>query len=94
MVLLVLYDNIKDKNKVLTTKRVQGVEITDDDVVVRTSDGSFYEGDILVGADGIHSTVRGEMWKIANKQSPGWIPSIEASGKDYVYPSRYIINPD
>jgi 2-polyprenyl-6-methoxyphenol hydroxylase-like FAD-dependent oxidoreductase len=81
MVLQVLYDNIKDKKKVLTEKRIQSVEITDDGVVAGTSDGSFYEGDILVGADGIHSTVRREMWKIANRQSPGWIPPSEASGK-------------
>ncbi|KAH8703854.1 FAD-binding domain-containing protein [Talaromyces proteolyticus] len=79
MVLQVLYDNIKDKKKVLTKKRVKEVELFDDGVTVQTSDGSFYSGDILIGADGIHSTVRGEMWRIANKESPGWIPSTEPS---------------
>lgn len=81
MVLQVLYDNIKDKKKVLTKKRVQKVEISDDGVLVQTSDGSFFTGDILVAADGIHSTVRGEMWRIANEQSPGWIPPTEPSGE-------------
>jgi 2-polyprenyl-6-methoxyphenol hydroxylase-like FAD-dependent oxidoreductase len=79
MVLQVLYDNIKDKTKVLTKKRVQNVKLTDDGVLVRTSDGSTYKGDILIGADGIHSTVREEMWRIANEMSPGWIPSDERS---------------
>ncbi|KAJ4214447.1 hypothetical protein NW759_010463 [Fusarium solani] len=77
VVLQVLYDNIKDKTKVLVNKRVDKVHTSDDGVVVKTSDGSSFEGHILVGADGIHSTVRGEMWRIANEMSPGWIPSDE-----------------
>jgi len=79
MVLQVLYDNIKDKRKVLTSKRVQKVDMTDNGVVVKTADGSSYHGDILVGTDGIHSTVREEMWKIAHKKSPGWIAADEYS---------------
>lgn len=77
MVLQVLYDNIRDKTKILTKKHVQKVDMTDDGVVVKTSDGSSYKGDILIGADGIHSSVRGEMWRNANEISPGWIPSDE-----------------
>jgi 2-polyprenyl-6-methoxyphenol hydroxylase-like FAD-dependent oxidoreductase len=77
MVLQVLYDNIRDKTKILTKKRVQKVDMNDDGVTVQTSDGSTYRGDILVGADGIHSTVRGEMWRIAHEMSPGWFPSDE-----------------
>ncbi|KAL4810805.1 hypothetical protein BDV18DRAFT_155418 [Aspergillus unguis] len=73
MVLQVLYDNIKDKSKVLTKKRVQTVDMDDNGVTVTTSDSSSYQGDILIGADGIHSTVREEMWRIANNISPGWI---------------------
>lgn len=79
MVLQVLYDNIQDKSKILVNKKVQNVKMTEDGVVVKTSDGSSYEGDILVGADGIHSSVREEMWRIANDLSPGWIPSDERS---------------
>lgn len=79
MVLRVLYDNIRDKQKVLTGKHVQHVQMKKDGVVVQTADGSSYEGDILVGADGIHSAVRGEMWRIANEMSPGWIPANESS---------------
>ncbi|KAH6871228.1 FAD-binding domain-containing protein [Thelonectria olida] len=79
MVLQVLYNNIRDKTRVLTKKCVKRVNLTNDGVVVKTSDGSSYAGDILVGADGIHSSVRGEMWRIANQMSPGWIPSSERS---------------
>lgn len=74
MVLQVLYNNIRDKSKIITKNRVQRVEISDEEVLVRTIDGSIHRGDILVGADGIHSSVRAEMWRIANKISPGWIP--------------------
>ena len=81
MVLQVLYDNIKDKSKVLTSKRVQHVELSRDKVHVKTADGSIYEGDILVGADGIHSTVRKEMWRIADQMHPGWIPADEKQGQ-------------
>lgn len=81
MVLQVLYENIKDKTKILTKKQVKKVDLTDDGVLVTTSDKSTYKGDILVGADGIHSSVRGEMWRIANEMSPGWIPVDEHSGE-------------
>ncbi|KAH6722760.1 FAD-binding domain-containing protein [Leptodontidium sp. MPI-SDFR-AT-0119] len=79
MVLQVLHENIKDKTKILTKKRVERVEATDHGVVVTTSDKSSYKGDILIGADGIHSNVRGEMWRLANEMSPGWIPPEEHS---------------
>lgn len=79
-VIQVLYDNISDKSKVLTKSRVTKVEIDDAGVTVETAGGNTYQGDILVGADGIHSTVREQMWKIANKISPGYIPATEPTG--------------
>ncbi|KAF2804993.1 FAD-binding domain-containing protein [Mytilinidion resinicola] len=77
MVLQVLYDNIKDKSKVLTDKRVTKVEVNEKGVKAITSDGSVYTGDIMIGADGIHSQVRKEMWRIADEKSPGNIPASE-----------------
>lgn len=53
----VLYKNIQQKHKVLTSKRVSSVSQDSDGVSVTCDDGSLYEGSILVGADGIHSTV-------------------------------------
>jgi len=37
------------------------------------TDGSFEEGDILLGCDGVHSTVRELMWKNANQAIPDFI---------------------
>ncbi|KFY40946.1 hypothetical protein V495_05159 [Pseudogymnoascus sp. VKM F-4514 (FW-929)] len=76
-VLQVLYDNIQDKSKILTNKEIWNVDVTHNGVVVKTSDGSLYNGDILVGADGNQSTVRDTMWQIADELSPGWISSDE-----------------
>lgn len=57
----VLYEHLKDKSKVLTGKRVTDVEHTASGVSVSCKDGSSYAGHIVVGADGIHSTVRSFM---------------------------------
>jgi len=46
---------------------VHGVE----SVLVKCADGTVYEGDIVIGADGIHSRVRMEMQRIAHNTSPG-----------------------
>ncbi|KAL4953560.1 hypothetical protein BDW69DRAFT_165055 [Aspergillus filifer] len=61
MLLQVLYDRIADKGKLLTGKRVETVVHSEDGVEVRTTDGSVYYGDIVVGADGAHSRVRLEI---------------------------------
>ncbi|WXC50617.1 hypothetical protein QX201_010294 [Fusarium graminearum] len=65
-VIQVLFDSLKYKDRVLTSKRVNVVEHGGDHVTVHTTDGSKYTGDVVVGADGIHSKVRQEMWRIAN----------------------------
>jgi 2-polyprenyl-6-methoxyphenol hydroxylase-like FAD-dependent oxidoreductase len=54
--------------KILFGKKVVSITETDDKVTVRTSDNARYEGDILVGADGAHSTVRHHLYeKLKNK---------------------------
>ncbi|KAF4545414.1 FAD binding domain containing protein [Lasiodiplodia theobromae] len=76
-VLQILYDNINDKSKVLLNKRVATVTQRASSIGVTLKDGSSHFGDIVVGADGIHSTVRSEMWRIAETAKPGYIPASE-----------------
>ncbi|KAI8711080.1 hypothetical protein NCS52_01483400 [Fusarium sp. LHS14.1] len=79
MLLQVLYNNLKHKDRVLTKKRVSRLELTENLARAYTQDGSTYEGDIIVGADGIHSAVRDEMWRLGKDQSPGYFAEDENS---------------
>ncbi|KAF4447603.1 hypothetical protein FALBO_16928, partial [Fusarium albosuccineum] len=79
MLLQVLHNNIKHKDRILTKKRVSRLDVTKDGVQAYTQDGSMYEGDMVVGADGIHSAVRDEMWRLGKEQCPGYFPEDENS---------------
>lgn len=54
----ILYSHVQDKSKLHALNGIVGYEEADDGVTVTTQNGEQYHGDILVGADGIHSTVR------------------------------------
>lgn len=70
MLLQVLYDNLNFKDRVLTRKRVIRVDTVEGCVHVQAEDGSRYTGDIVVGADGVHSAVRKEMWRDGLESDP------------------------
>ncbi|THW08584.1 FAD/NAD(P)-binding domain-containing protein [Aureobasidium pullulans] len=69
-ILQVLYDNLKDKSKVLVGKKLSLVRQQSNGVTVVCEDGSSYTGDILAGADGVNSKARSEMWRLADEQDP------------------------
>lgn len=77
MVLQKLFDNLPDKSKVLTEHRVKHVETNADGVKVTCTNGQTFAGDILVGADGIHSAVRSEMWRLAQEANSDVFPTDE-----------------
>ncbi|OBR05279.1 FAD binding domain-containing protein [Colletotrichum higginsianum IMI 349063] len=79
-VIQVLFDKLQHKDRVLTDKRVNLIELVQDRVNVHTKDGSVYTGDIVVGADGVHSAVRGEMWRIAQEEKSDHFKPDELSG--------------
>ncbi|OLN95509.1 2-heptyl-3-hydroxy-4(1H)-quinolone synthase 2 [Colletotrichum chlorophyti] len=65
-----LYNALPDKSKVLVSKEVTEIKQNDDSdlaaVRVWTTDGDVYEGDLVVGADGVHSRTRSEIWRMAS----------------------------
>lgn len=65
IILEILHDHIKGKDKIFTGQKVDRIEHVDDGVEIRTREGRTFTADIVVGADGIHSPVRGLMWKSA-----------------------------
>lgn len=71
MLLQALFENLHFKDRVLTRKRVVRVDTVEGCVHVETEDGSKYTGDIVVGADGVHSAVRKEMQRNSLELGPG-----------------------
>ncbi|KAI3242676.1 hypothetical protein DTO012A9_632 [Penicillium roqueforti] len=69
-VLQVLFKHICHKKSVLTSKRMDRIEHSREQekpIKVICTDGSFYEGDLVVGADGVHSKTRSEMWRVVEQ---------------------------
>lgn len=94
MLLEVLYDRIRDKPKVLTSQRVATIQNSPSSVTVTTNTGEAFTGDIVVGADGIHSTVRQQMWQEAQRTDPTWINPSEANGMHGFFFLFFIISTD
>lgn len=72
--LQLLYDNLKHKDRVSLNKKVVQIENSDDSVQVTTRDGSVINGSLVIGVDGVYSTVREQMKRIGNKLEPGYFP--------------------
>lgn len=71
---------MQSKEKIILDQRVVSVRHEGAKVKVMTQAGSEFVGDILVGADGVHSNVRKEMWRLADQLEPGYIPTSERTG--------------
>lgn len=56
-----LYNTIKDKSRVRPHSGVASFVESADGVEVTTESGEIFKGDILIGADGVHSAIRGMM---------------------------------
>ena len=50
-------------------------------VTVHCTDGSHFAGDIVAGADGIHSTTRYEMWRHADNRGSSSMLANDKTGK-------------
>ncbi|GKT62530.1 FAD binding domain protein [Colletotrichum tofieldiae] len=64
--LCVLHQHLKEKDRIFVNKKVKRVESLEESALVYTADGSVFEGQVVVGADGVRSTIRQEMWRNAD----------------------------
>ncbi|KAF2646007.1 putative monooxygenase [Massarina eburnea CBS 473.64] len=70
--LRVLHDRLEDKSKIHLSQKVDHVSLAEGGVQVTTKSGQKFSGSILVGADGVHSTVRQEMQRVAAQLAPSY----------------------
>ncbi|KAL4935943.1 hypothetical protein BDV06DRAFT_217044 [Aspergillus oleicola] len=82
----VLSASLQDLSKVKTGSkavRIQPGETPNTAITVYTDDGQHYSGDVVVGADGVHSLARSEMWRLAHSQCAGVITKTTPNGSAY-----------
>ncbi|KAL5872991.1 hypothetical protein ACKVWC_008611 [Pyricularia oryzae] len=75
-----LYDHLKEKDRVLLGKKVTRIDHIPGAARVYTEDGSSFEGSIAIGADGVHSVVRKELNRLAQKERPQAFPADQEEG--------------
>ncbi|KAF7519235.1 hypothetical protein G7054_g13148 [Neopestalotiopsis clavispora] len=75
--LRVLHRHVAEKHRILVNKKVVRIDSHDDKATIHTRDGSVFEAQIVVGADGVHSSVRKEMWRNADLKDPAAIPKCD-----------------
>ncbi|KAK8041463.1 monooxygenase [Apiospora phragmitis] len=69
-----LYGQLKDQNRVILNKKVGCIEHIAGGVRLKTLDGEIFDGSIAVGADGIHSSVRKGMNRMAQEAHSSAFP--------------------
>ena len=88
-----LYDQLKDNSPIHVGKKVLSITHAEDSVTVRCADGSEFTGDIVIGADGIHSKTRQEMQKYAEETGPKGLMDRDKNSKYGVLARFWIFSP-
>ncbi|KAI8065538.1 hypothetical protein BC940DRAFT_320639 [Gongronella butleri] len=68
LLLQLMYDAVPDKSKLLPNKKVKVIQDTKDGVIIETTDGAMYKGDMVIGADGVHSIVRDHIFNAIGEE--------------------------
>lgn len=91
ILLRVLYENLQDRSKVFTNKKVVDIDHGSASIKVACEDGSVYDGHVVAGADGVFSKIREKMWHLAEAQQPDLVrrdrngkPSTESNPRSKV----------
>jgi len=84
-VLRLLYTRLKAKSRVLINQRVSSILTGASGVSVRTVAGANYYGDLVVGADGVHSITRREMWRVIAEKDVDNITENDQSGNSFFH---------
>lgn len=79
--LTALLEKIQDRGKLVLNRRVAAIDHDEKGVTVRCEDGTEHRGDVVVGADGVHSVVRHEMWRLSDEVDPSRISDKEKDCK-------------
>nr|AFO69290.1 FAD dependent monooxygenase [Periglandula ipomoeae] len=90
--LRILYDKLNNKDCIFTEKRVIAISNGQDKVIAKTSDGAEYTADVVVGADGVHSFVRSEIWRHLKEASQVPVAEEPTTGIKYEYSCIYGIS--
>ncbi|KAK2596434.1 hypothetical protein N8I77_013324 [Diaporthe amygdali] len=70
--LCVLHKHIREKERLLVNQKIIRVDTLEDKAIAYTSTGDVFEAQVVIGADGVRSTVRNEMWR--NAEVAGAVP--------------------
>jgi 2-polyprenyl-6-methoxyphenol hydroxylase-like FAD-dependent oxidoreductase len=84
--LSILCDGLPDKSPIKTSSGVRRIKQLAGGVEVTLSNSDVECGDIVIGCDGVYSTVRSFMWDHANKTISDFITVKEKTCKLYSYP--------
>ncbi|KAJ5332659.1 FAD/NAD(P)-binding domain-containing protein [Penicillium brevicompactum] len=66
----ILYLRYPHHEKIRLGEKVTSIENLDNITTVTTEDGSSYQGNLVIGADGVHSMVRQEIWRFSEESNP------------------------
>jgi 2-polyprenyl-6-methoxyphenol hydroxylase-like FAD-dependent oxidoreductase len=92
--LQVLYEHVKHKDRLLAQHRVSQIDVSESGVQVTTDNGKTFCGTIVTGVDGVYSTARHEMRRIANEIQPGYFPTADENNASCHYRCIFGISKD